>query len=64
MSRYSFCNPISSARLTSADGSIDRLVRKKVDRAISIFSARSERPDMTSEDRLLRVLNRKCGLTW
>ncbi len=30
----------------------------------SMVSARSVRPVMTSDDRLLSVLNRKCGLTW
>jgi hypothetical protein len=64
MSRYRRWRSISSAKVTSADGSSDRLVRKKVDRASNISSAFSARPVMTSDDRELSVLKRKCGLTW
>ena len=54
---------ISSARVTSAVGSSDRLERKKVDSASSMDSALSGLPVMISDDSELNVLNRKCGLT-
>ena len=44
-----------------AEEAIDK-VRKKVESAISMSSARSLSPRMTSEDSELSVLNRKCGL--
>ena len=40
------------------------LWRKKFDSFSTIDSASSARPAMINDERELRVLNRKCGLTW